>query len=114
MTRTGKKRHLYTLPVIVPPVSHKSSVLHNAMRELWRLSEQALHEADEIVVFGYSCPPLDFESSNQLRRSQMNRTNPPSISVIDRDPAIASRYVSLFDASCLHFFSSARAFLERQ
>ena len=113
MTRIGRQRHLYTLPVIVPPVSHKSSVLHNSMRELWRLSEQALHDADEIVVFGYSCPPLDFESSNQLRRSQMNRTEQPSISVIDRDPAIASRYIGLFNAGCLHYFSSARPFIDR-
>lgn len=113
MTRTGGQRRLYTLPVIVPPVSHKSSVLHDGMRELWRLSEQALHDADEIVVFGYSCPPLDFESSNQLRRSQMNRTHRPSVCLIDPDPAIAARYISLLQAECLHYYASARTFINR-
>jgi hypothetical protein len=79
---------------------------------LWRLSEQALTQADEIVVFGYSCPALDFESSNQLRRSQRARSKQPTVKLIDPDPAVASRYVDLLLAKRLHYFSSGHVFLD--
>lgn len=63
MTLNRKSRRVYTLPVVVPPVTHKSSVLHNALGPVWTLAERRLATADDDVVFGYSCPPLDFESA---------------------------------------------------
>ncbi|HWB21504.1 MAG TPA: hypothetical protein VG652_01300 [Gaiellaceae bacterium] len=112
MTLTGKQRKMFTLPVIVPPVSHKSAVIHQDMAPLWRQAEEALKEADELIIFGYSCPPLDFESSNQLRRSQLNRTVSAAISLIDPEPAIAARYISLLDARCLRYYASAADFIK--
>lgn len=112
MPFSSTQRRLYTAPVIVPPVSHKSAVLHDDVAALWRLSEEALTQADEIVVFGYSCPALDFESSNQLRRSQRARSKQPTVKLIDPDPAVASRYVDLLLARRLHYFSSGHVFLD--
>lgn len=106
----SRQRRNYALPVVVPPVTHKSAVLHNDVREVWRLAEDALNQADELVIFGYSCPPLDFESANQLQRSQRNGAT-PNISVIDPNGAIAARYIELLRPSSLSYFNSAKAFL---
>jgi hypothetical protein len=111
MTLQSTQRSMYTLPVVVPPVTHKSAVLHNDMGNLWRLAETRLREADQLIIFGYSCPPLDFESSNQLRRSQVGRGNPARLCVIDPASSVAQRYISLLEASCLHYYSSAHEFL---
>jgi hypothetical protein len=80
MTLESTQRHMYTLPVIVPPVTLKSGVIHPNVLTLWRHAEERLREADELIVFGYSCPTLDIESSNQLRRSQIQRRGTASIS----------------------------------
>jgi hypothetical protein len=111
MTLQSTQRSMYTLPVVVPPVNHKSSVLHRSMADLWQLAEARLRTADEIVIFGYSCPPLDFESSSELRRSQVGRTTPANISVIDPAPSVPERYITLLDATCLHYYASAHDFL---
>lgn len=109
MTISGQQTS-HALPVVVPPVTHKSAVLHDDLKDIWRLAEQALEEADEIVIFGYSCPPLDFESANQLRRA--SREHNSRISVIDPDGQIAARYIELMNPDGLAYFNSAHAFLD--
>jgi hypothetical protein len=113
MTLVSTQRSMYTPPVIVPPVSHKSAVLHDDMTDIWRLSEQRLRAADELVIFGYSCPMLDVESSNQLRRSQVSRPGVANISVIDPAPTVTQRYIGLLEATCLHYYASGHAFLDQ-
>jgi hypothetical protein len=107
--RFSSRRTTQGLPIVVPPVTHKSAVLHDDMRGIWRLAEQALEAADELVIFGYSCPPLDFESANQLRRAERKYSS--RISVIDPDGGIAARYIELLDPASLSYFSSAKAYL---
>ena len=63
------KKTSHTLPVVVPPVGHKAGILHRAFAEIWQSARDALQEADEIVVFGYSCPEQDRESENLIRGS---------------------------------------------
>jgi hypothetical protein len=109
MSYTGGKRRTYTLPVVIPPVTHKSAVLHQAMQTVWSEAENALRAADELVVFGYSCPQLDFESSNQLKRALHGRDT--RVSVIDPNGAIAARYIELLAPQRLSYFPSASAFL---
>ena len=109
MGYTGESEQTYTLPVVVPPVTHKSAVLHNALKAVWGEAEDALKRCDELVIFGYSCPPLDFESSNQLRRAQRGRD--AHISVIDPNSAVVARYIDLLAASHLSYFPSASKFL---
>lgn len=65
-------------------MTHKSSVLHELLQGVWRQAEDALKQADQLLVFGYSCPPLDFESSNLLRRAQKGRKTP--VVLIDPSP----------------------------
>lgn len=108
MTMT-KKRATYALPIVVPPVTHKSSVLHNDLRPVWKAAEDALDEADELIVFGYSCPPLDLESANQLKRSQVK--SEATVSVVDPNGQIAARYIDLLNPASLAFYKSAKVFM---
>lgn len=111
MTVAGPSRKSYAIPVVIPPVTHKSSVLHNDVRDLWATAEQRLTDAEHLVIFGYSCPPLDFEATNMLRRSQHASTRVRTISLVDPDPTTATRYIALLQPSKLAYYPSADAFL---
>lgn len=105
-----RARTLYTLPVVVPPVTHKSAVLHDDLKAVWREAETRLKGADEIVIFGYSCPALDFEAANLLRRSLTGRE--VTVVVIDPAASVATRYIELLKPSELKYYPSFQQYLE--
>ena len=107
----GGKRRRYTLPVVVPPVSHKSAVLPKPLGPVWRLAEKRIADADDVVVFGYSCPPLDFESANLITRGHRARSAEATLSVIDPNGAVAMRYIDLLAPKRLSYYASAHDFL---
>jgi hypothetical protein len=105
-------RTVYTFPVVVPPVTHKSSVLPDALGPVWELAERRLIEADRVIVFGYSCPALDFESANLLRRANEARNDPPRWTVIDPAGEVVTRYISLLGLAQLNYYRYAQDYLE--
>jgi hypothetical protein len=107
-----ESRSVYTFPVVVPPVTHKSSVLPGALGPVWELAERRLIEADRVIVFGYSCPALDFESANLLRRASETRDHAPQWTVIDPAGEVATRYISLLGLSQLKYYRYAQDYLE--
>jgi hypothetical protein len=112
MTISGpSSRQRHTIPVVIPPVTHKTSVLHNEIQKVWTLAEARLTEAEHLVVFGYSCPALDFEATNMLRRSQLASSHVRTISLIDPDPATATRFINLLSPSKLSYYPYAEDFL---
>ena len=111
-TFTYKTSH--TLPIVVPPVGHKAGILHKAFAEIWQSARDALQEADEIVVFGYSCPEMDRESENLIRGSLLKNDKLKRISVIDPSSATIKRYADLTEnirQKCLHVYRDADSFL---
>lgn len=108
------RRRMPTLPVIVPPVTHKSSILHNSLKPVWSRAETELKQADEVVIFGYSCPTMDFESSNLIQRSLKANRKYRSLSIIDPDPGVLSRYAELVNPHELHYYPYAENFLEKR
>lgn len=64
-----KGRAKFTFPIVVPPVVHKSGILHNDLKPIWSLAGERLRAADRVVIFGYSCPANDWESANLLSRA---------------------------------------------
>ena len=107
---TGKRR-VYTFPLIIPPVNHKAAIIHDDLYPLWKEAEAKLKKADEIIIFGYSCPPTDFESVNLIRRSTNSGTDPQSFSVIDPSPDTFHRYIDITCLDHLSFFRSCDAYL---
>jgi hypothetical protein len=110
MTVAGK-RSTYALPVVVPPVTHKSSVVPTALEPVWTLAEERLVEADRVVVFGYSCPVLDFESANLLRRSQERRSQKAAFTIIDTNGAVTTRYIGLLGLPRVHYYATGHEYL---
>ncbi len=106
----GKKTQ-YTFPIVVPPVTNKSSILHNKIRPLWTKAEESLSQAEYIIVFGYSCPPSDFESMNLLQRSIRGRTNIRELVVINPDTEIVKRYADIIDPKELLYYRWPRDYI---
>jgi hypothetical protein len=113
MTLKGRRK-VYTLPVVVPPVNHKSAVLPRALGPVWALAEQRLAQADDVVVFGYSCPALDFESANLLTRAHRARADDATLSIIDPNGAVATRYIDLLSPKRLSYYATAHDFLVKK
>lgn len=114
MTLLGAHRTLHTLPVIVPPVTQKSAILHERIRSLWTIAEDELKRASNVVIFGYSCPATDFESSNLIQRSLRINTNYESLSIIDPDPNVLIRYIALIEPRELRYYPRAKCFLQKR
>lgn len=113
MTFNSGKRKLYAFPLIIPPVNHKAAIIHEDLHPLWKEAESRLRNADEIIVFGYSCPPTDFESANMLRRATNSGVNPQSFVVIDPSPNTFRRYVDVTCLNHLAFFRDCDAYIEK-
>ncbi|MEM1085444.1 MAG: hypothetical protein AAGI48_15135 [Verrucomicrobiota bacterium] len=107
------KRTTYTFPLIVPPVNHKAAILHRDLHPIWSTAERNLRESEEIVVFGYSCPPTDFESANLLRRISNSGKDPSEFSVIDPNPSVFQRFVEVTNLDHLSYYRSAESYLEK-
>lgn len=109
--RVKGKKTKYTFPLIIPPVTHKAGIIPNKIGSVWSEAEVALKNAHNIVVFGYSCPEIDFESANLLRRTIRQNSNLAKFNVIDPNPKVFDRYVELTQLDSLFYFRSAKAYL---
>jgi bifunctional ADP-heptose synthase (sugar kinase/adenylyltransferase) len=98
--------------VIVPPVTHKSGILHNKVKKLWSLAETALKKANEIIIFGYSCPTMDFESINLIQRAVNYKKSRKKISIIDPDSDVLKRYADLISPERLYYYPLPKYFLQ--
>lgn len=63
-------------PYIVPPVALKSAFYGGSITShLWQSASQAIAEADEIVLMGYSVPTTDLTTLGLLRESVSGRSH---------------------------------------
>ncbi len=102
----------HTLPIIVPPVTHKSAIIHNEIKKLWGTADDILKEADEITIFGYSCPAMDFESTNLIQRTMKGNKNYDKLSIIDPDSNVLKHYVDLINPQPVSYYPKANYFLQ--
>ncbi len=108
---TSSKRTLYGYPMVVPPIPHKSAVFRDEIKSLWSMAADALSNANELVVFGYSCPTLDQEAANLIRSTTGRNDNLNHVTIIDPNPGIAERFVELTNARSCAWFRDARDYL---
>ena len=101
----------FTLPIIVPPVQNKSEIYHSNIRDLWDRAREALNDADELVIYGYSCPSSDTESENLLRITLEQNKKIQQIPIIDTNPAVINRYRQLIPSKEFHLFDDVFQFL---
>ena len=110
MQYAGGKRRQYTFPIIVPPVSQKSAIFHSTISRLWPGAEKRLKNATDVVIFGYSCPEADHESSNLIQRTLKSKIL-DTFSIIDPAPKVVSRFVKLTEQERVYYYTSADAYI---
>jgi hypothetical protein len=102
----------FMFPIIVPPVIHKSEIFHDDIKMLWKHAETALQTCNDLVIFGYSCSALDFESSNLFKRACRKNSALENITIIDPSSEVLKRYVDLLKPRRLSYYTSAKNFIE--
>ena len=115
LTYTSAKRSWYTFPIIVPPVAHKSAIFHDVLQPIWEIAEDKLRTATTILIFGYSCPVFDQESTNLIQRSvreNIARGNLKDLTIIDPNPDIIRRYMEITDSEKIYYYRLADIFLD--
>jgi hypothetical protein len=104
-------RIVHMKPVILPPVTGKRGLLHKSLEPVWAAAGTALSEADRLVIFGYSCPPLDFEA-RMLLGERVQPTQLKELIVIDPSPSVAARFLPLCGVGSAQVFVSLDNFLK--
>jgi len=99
----------YTLPLVVPPVIHKASILHERLKPLWGQAEGLLANADHVIIFGYSCPATDYESANLIERSMRGRS--ARLTIVDPNPDVMTRYVKMIRPRRCEYYPDAADFV---
>jgi hypothetical protein len=82
-------------PFIVPPAAAKSSFYNNPLtRELWQAASQALRNAEEVALVGYSLPATDLVASGMLAEAVAQQG--PRMVIVNLDPEpVAERLIYL-------------------
>lgn len=101
----------FSLPVIIPPVNNKSSVMHNKLKLLWINTENILKKANEIIFWGYSLPDLDFESKNLFTRNMKDNPKLKKVSVINPDSSVVKKFIDMLELNQLCYYSDANRFI---
>jgi hypothetical protein len=102
---------MYTFPVVVPAVNHKSALLHQTLRPIWTAAEDSLVKATHVTVFGYSCPSADFESEHMIRRAFNRNKVCETLTIIDPSPGVLLRFVELTGMDRVSYCKNASRFL---
>lgn len=101
---SGQRMDIF--PLIMPPISPKSNLVHQEIEPLWDEAEHDLRSAEEVIVFGYSCPVNDAGSVDLLRWSISKNATLQSFSIIDPDPGVVARYANVTNFGHLLYFST--------
>jgi hypothetical protein len=82
-------------PLIMPPLPVKPITHVSLFRFLWTRAYEYLHEADELVVCGYSLPDADRMARSLF--SNFGNTSLKQITIVDPNPEVLSKWRALLD-----------------
>lgn len=80
-------------PLIIPPIPNKPITAASIFLHLWTLAYEYLHEAEELIIVGYSCPPTDTLARTMFTHFTAKRLT--KITIVDPDAMALSRYRQL-------------------
>lgn len=83
----------YDSPLIIPPIPNKPITAASIFQHLWTLAYEYLHESEELIIVGYSCPPTDTLARTMF--THFSAKNLKKITIVDPDAAALSRYREL-------------------
>lgn len=77
-------------PLIIPPIPNKPITKASIFAHLWTTAYEYIHEAKELVIVGYSCPPTDTLARTMF--THFNPSNIEKITIIDPNANTLGRY----------------------
>lgn len=80
-------------PLIVPPIPNKPITAVSIFLHLWTTAYEYLHEAEELVIVGYSCPPTDTLARTMF--THFEAANLAKVTIVDPDALALARYRDL-------------------
>ena len=104
----GQSRDL--LPVVVPPIYEKASRYGRVVGDVWTQADEAIRDAGELIVFGYSFPDADFAARSLLRSAYHHNPDLNSVSVVDVSTQVAARVAAMLGAEVLHHYQTVPVF----
>jgi hypothetical protein len=107
------KNKPYTLPVIIPPVNNKSSIMHNQVKLIWQKAEQKLQKATHVIFWGYSLPDLDFESRNLFVRNISENKGIRKVVVIDPNSSVVKKYIDILGLEDVRYYKNANVYIDK-
>jgi hypothetical protein len=77
-------------PLVVPPIFDKSTLLtHESLQGMWFTGTNALNEAQQVYIVGYSMPPSDRAMVHFLQEA----IHPGArVEVVSKDPELYKRF----------------------
>jgi hypothetical protein len=82
-------------PLIIPPIPNKPITASSLFRFLWTTAYEYMHQAKQIVIVGYSCPPTDTLARTMF--SQFKSPNLEEIFVVDPNAIALKNYRDMFE-----------------
>lgn len=101
-----------TFPVIIPPITGKSTIMHPKLHSIWNAAEESLKDCNEIIFFGYSFPPTDTESAQLFRRAVATVDTDLRLSVVDPDVRVLERVSGIVGPRDIMYCPSINSFLK--
>lgn len=81
-------------PLIIPPLPNKPITQVGIFKYLWTTAYEYLHDANEVIIAGYSCPHTDAIAHAMF--SHFSNSNIKRVVIIDPDATMLSKYRGLF------------------
>lgn len=94
LIREHQRAEITPTPLIVPPGLYKTDY-QGSLTDVWKAAAEALIEAEEIFVFGYSLPSTDFFFQNLYALGTVGPTILRKFCVFDPNPTVETRFSNL-------------------
>ena len=108
---TYKGRKIF--PVIIPPLINKGSFIKNSvMKKIWLNLSKDLHDAEQIIFYGYSLPESDLETLNVFSRNIIKSHTLKNITIINPDFSVCNRIIGSTKFSKLSYYKSIEGYLK--
>ncbi|MFH1687624.1 MAG: hypothetical protein ABIE70_08910 [bacterium] len=102
----------YGRPILVPPVFEKNTQYRGLLQGLRQIGLRKIAGADRLVVYGYSFPQADVSAQAMFIGGLAGNRKKPEIHVIDVNPAVCERIVSLTGVRSLTYHCSVDDYLK--